>query len=74
MKQDERDFLLAVYQKPNEKPRTIGEALGLDQNRIAYLCGKWADKGWYEFGVAVDMGWLTREGREAAEGLSSTTA
>jgi hypothetical protein len=23
---------------------------------------KWTDKGWYEYGVTLDLGWLTPEG------------
>jgi hypothetical protein len=33
--------------------------------RWAYILDKWERKGWYEFGVALRVGWLTEKGREA---------
>jgi DNA-binding NarL/FixJ family response regulator len=33
------------------------------------LCEKWADKDWYDYGVAVDLGWLTPTGKAVAEKL-----
>ena len=25
---------------------------------------KWCDKGWYDYGVSIDLGWLTDKGKE----------
>ncbi len=27
--------------------------------REIYILNKWADKGWYDYGVSLDLGWLT---------------
>jgi hypothetical protein len=37
--------------------------------RAWYLLEKWSNKGWYEYGVTLDLGWLTPLGKEVAEGL-----
>lgn len=34
----------------------------LNHKRAWFLLGKWADKGIYEYGVCLDLGWLTPEG------------
>ncbi len=38
-------------------PRYAGAQLGMDRNRIDYLCAKWASSGIYDYGVTVDLGW-----------------
>lgn len=43
-----------------EKPRDAGERLGIPPNRVRYLCLKWADQGWYEYGITYDLGWVKR--------------
>ncbi len=42
-----------------ETPRDIGRDLGIHPKRVASLCARWAKKGVYEYGVAVDLGWKT---------------
>ena len=37
--------------------------------RSWYLLGKWSDKGWYDYGVTLDLGWITLKGYEVAESL-----
>jgi len=34
----------------------------LHHKRAWYLLQKWADKGWYTYGVTLDLGWITEEG------------
>lgn len=31
--------------------------------RLYYWLGKWANKGWYEWGSVIDLGWLTPKDR-----------
>lgn len=38
-------------------PRAAGEALGMSEKRVGYLCEKWARKYIYDYGVALDLGW-----------------
>lgn len=45
-------------------PRSIGRVMGIPPKRVVALCEKWANKGWYEYGVSVDTGWLTEAGHE----------
>jgi hypothetical protein len=47
-----------------ETPRDAGERLGIHPKRVAALCEKWTSKGHYEYGVTMDLGWLTATGRE----------
>lgn len=43
----------------------LHEAGKLHYKRAWYLLDKWSLKGWYDYGVTLDLGWLTDEGREA---------
>jgi len=46
---------------------------GLNQKRAAYICEKWVDKGWYDYGVNVLAGWLTEKGMEVVQNPPSRT-
>jgi len=61
MKQDEIEFLLHLLRTSDI--RNFDMAL----NRKVYLLRKWAKRGWYEYGVTLDLGWLTTEGIAKAE-------
>jgi len=69
MKQDEKLLLKALLEIPDDArypykfARDLGLELGLHWKRTAYLCEKWTRKGWWEYGVSVDLGWFTPEGR-----------
>ena len=67
MKPDEFSLLVAIYgQCPVPGLYRIGRALGIPRNRVRYLSiQKWCRKGWYEYGVSENGGWLTLEGEEA---------
>jgi hypothetical protein len=68
MKFDEMKLLTEIQrrQKNGEHPyvREVVADIGMNGKRAAYLCEKWTDKGWYEYGVNVLAGWLTKEGLE----------
>jgi hypothetical protein len=68
VKPDERHLLMTVAEG-RAKPRNVGEAAGMPYKRVCYLCEKWAGKGWYDYGVSVDLGWLTEAGLAAAKKL-----
>jgi hypothetical protein len=72
MKPDERDLLLAVFR--GDFARYAGVALGIPAKRVEYLCQKWTDRGWYDYGIAVDTGWLTTAGRQEVARLAETPA
>ena len=46
-------------------PRGIIADAGIPPKRGWYVLGKWAGKGWYDWGVSIDLGWLNPEGVEA---------
>lgn len=80
-KDDELRFMVEVarlqlgqdpYGRKREWPRDIIREL--DQagraphyKRAHRMLEKWADRRWYEYGVTLDLGWLTAEGLEAAQ-------
>ena len=37
--------------------------------RAWYLLDKWSSKGWYDYGVTLDLGWLTDKGKEKIKEL-----
>jgi len=68
MKPDERVFLSAIRNADDGVgPDETASRLGMAPKRAAYILSKWTDRGWYEYGVNVMHGWLTDEGREAAD-------
>lgn len=57
-RQDERELWAAFGPAPLPRtPRQAGIELGIPSKRVAYLCGKWAKAGIYDYGVTIDMGW-----------------
>lgn len=47
------------------------ETFDMNYKRAWYLLDKWSRKGWYEYGVTLDLGWLTNEGKKKAQELIS---
>ncbi len=58
IKRDEQK-LFKLVEHTGKWPRAIAKAIGMHPKRCRYICDKWADKGIYEYGVSVEMGWLT---------------
>jgi hypothetical protein len=73
MKPQEQEFLLAVAAQGRDRyVRDIaGDFIGrgVAPNQLRYWLEKWDKKGWYEYGVSLDLGWLTDEGRQQAKTL-----
>jgi hypothetical protein len=69
MKEDEKQFLLLTYQNKKISPRDIinGDLCDINHKRCWYLLAKWANKGWYDYGVTLDLGLLTDKGIVKAE-------
>jgi hypothetical protein len=76
MKDDERRFLIWIknnvgspYTNPPLTGTSVRELINrpdffMNYKRAWYVLGKWADKGWYEYGVSLDLGWLTDKGMD----------
>lgn len=54
---DEIDLWMAV--STGARPRDAAICLDISRNRTRYLCEKWGRQGIYDWGVCVDIGWLT---------------
>ena len=68
VKEDEMRFraaVLAQYDRPDPPlhVRDIAEQVGLHSKRAEYICQKWTEKGWWDYGVSPTSGWLTDKGR-----------
>ncbi len=67
MKEDEKKLLYFLQERTIEdehRPhvRQLVMDLDMNQKRAAYICEKWTNKGWYDWGVNVLAGRLTKEG------------
>lgn len=66
MKDDEKQFLIDVYNGLKNKlfPRYIinQDNFYMNYKRAWYLLEKWSNKGWYDYGVTLDLGWVTDKG------------
>lgn len=72
MKPDEQRLLAAVAtMHPADNVRDVIVATGINRKRAHYLLEKWSNKGWYDYGVAVDLGWLEADGYRAADELAA---
>ncbi len=68
MKLDEKVFLLALYSH-GETPRKLiySGTVAINHKRARYLLEKWHEKDWYDYGVTLDLGWLTSKGVSKAK-------
>lgn len=71
MKPDEKLFFTECCKKISNHgnllytgifPRDISREIGIPHKRAKYLLSKWTDKGWYNYGVSLDLGWITQKG------------
>ena len=61
MKEHERIFFALCYKlRYRLKPRDIIEALAetIPHKRCWYYLEKWCEKGFYDYGVTLDLGWF----------------
>lgn len=74
MKEDEKAFFrtclkfISIQGVPKHEhrevtPRTIIQIISefMNYKRCWYLLEKWSDKGFYNYGVTVDLGWFEAE-------------
>lgn len=64
IKEDEKKFFITCLNNINEKSiRTIINILSefINYKRCWYLLKKWGNKGFYEYGVTMDLGWFIPE-------------
>lgn len=69
MKYDEAVFLhLVATKSAGATVRDVinSDACTVNYKRCWYYLEKWTRKGWYNYGVSLDMGWLEPAGRQAA--------
>ena len=45
-------------------PNEVAGMIGMHFNRMFYLLDKWADKGYWEYGVSLRCGWFTEAAPE----------
>ncbi len=67
MKEDEKKLLESLQKRTREDEhqpyvRQLVMDLDMNQKRAAYILLKWSNKGWYDWGVNVLAGWLTKDG------------
>ena len=70
MKAEDEEALfrrLARYKPGTVFPYTIVEELKLVPKAARATLEKWYRKGWFESGVSIETGWLTKAGRAEAE-------
>lgn len=76
IKPDEIKLLLAISNKGGCDVRSILEEVSkiVPYNRCIYYLNKWSAKGLYDYGVALDLGWLTEEGVKFVENLNNVAS
>lgn len=68
---EETFFMFAVWffgkLEPKETPRDIIQQFPINHKRAWYILEKWTSKGWYSYGVNLELGWITPEGEKELE-------
>lgn len=70
VRDDEKRFLVMIADKPDGvSVRNLiqSEDFPIHHKRAWYLLEKWSDRGWYDYGVNLELGWLWDEGKAQAE-------
>ncbi|MCJ7482674.1 MAG: hypothetical protein MUO31_06885 [Thermodesulfovibrionales bacterium] len=78
MKEDEKQFLRMIYEKCvpfGNKNYSVRDVINnpkcpiVSYKRAWYVLGKWssAKMGLYDYGVTIDLGWLTEKGIDFAK-------
>lgn len=72
MKDDEISYLMVLCaHRGVYSPRELYSFLKLPPKRALYILNKLVRKGFYDYGVSLDTGWLTDEGVKYIEELFS---
>lgn len=68
----ETEVIFGILMECRTTPRDLinSDKININYKRAWYLLEKWCSKGLYEYGVTLDLGWLTDKGKEMAESLS----
>lgn len=76
IKLDEANLLLAIYEQNLSTTAldTFLTTYDLPSRRLCYILNKWATRGWLEYGVSPQCGWLTEQGKTAARALKTNGA
>lgn len=85
MKIDARDFLIAVRRHTAKvvvdgvatQAGTVRDLINdptfdIPHKRAWFILQKWVDNKWYEYGVSLDLGWLTPAGEDMADRVART--
>lgn len=66
MREDEKQ-LLDLMKSQGMRMREAAEQIGMAPRRAEYLACKWADLGFYNWGVSHDLGWFEGNDPRRAE-------
>ena len=53
---------LTIYREKTVRDVINKKDFSIHYKRAWYLLEKWSRKGWYDYGVSLDLGWITPEG------------
>lgn len=59
MRDDHEEMSLWSALRQHVPPRVAGQRMGMDPSRVVEICERWAERGIYDYGVVVDLGWIS---------------
>jgi hypothetical protein len=69
VKDSERQFakLCVEWLAAGYTPRDVinSDDCKINHKQCWFYLQKWSTRGWYDYGVTIDLGWLTAEGKKA---------
>jgi hypothetical protein len=65
MKPDKLKLAAILLKTPPYTPPKISllKSSSISRNRLESILHKWYDNGWYDYGLNIQCGWLTNDGR-----------
>lgn len=61
LRKSEEELFYQLLLSSELSPRELIEKLPINDKRAHYLLSKWCARGRYDYGVALDLGWLVKK-------------
>lgn len=59
LRRSEEELFYTLLKVTRMHPRDLINKLSINRKRAWYILSKWCAKGYYEYGISLDLGWLT---------------
>ena len=61
LRKSEEEMFYQLLKITKKKPRELIDELPINRKRALYILKKWSEQGKYDYGVSLDLGWITEQ-------------